>query len=58
MQQPADVDRQLLRLRAGQQHAVVERVQEALLAEPAPPLDQLSRHDGDLTSRAAERDEA
>ena len=52
--QPADVDGELLRLGAGQQHAVVERVQEALLAEPAPALDQLAVHDRDLPGRAAE----
>ena len=34
--QPADVGRELLRLRAGQHHAVVQRVQEAPLADPAP----------------------
>ena len=56
--EPADVDGELLRLGAGQQHAVVERVQEALLADPAAPLDQLAVHDGDLSRRAAEGDEA
>ena len=44
VQQPADVDRELLRLGPGQQHAVVERVQEALLRDPAPPLDELAMH--------------
>src|SRR5262249_20748597 len=58
MEQPPDVDRELRRLRPGEQHAVVERVKEPLLANPAPPLDQLAMHDGDLTGRAAERDEA
>jgi hypothetical protein len=58
MQQPADVDRQLLGLRTGQQHAVVQSVEKALLADPAPPLDQLAVHDRNLSRRAAERDEA
>ena len=53
--QPADVDGELLRLGAGQQHAVVERVQEPLLADPAAPLDQLAVHDRDLACRPAER---
>jgi hypothetical protein len=39
--QPADVGGELLRLWSGQQHAVVERVQEAAFADPAPFLDQL-----------------
>ncbi len=55
--QPADVGGQLLRLGAGQQHAVVQRVQEALLADPAAALDQFAVHDGDLPGRAAEADE-
>jgi hypothetical protein len=54
MQQPADVHRQLLRLRARQQHAVVERVQEARLADPAPLLDQFAMHQRDLPRRPAE----
>src|SRR5215475_5781398 len=57
MHQPADVNGELLRLRTGQQHAVVERVQESLLTQPAPPLDQLTVHDRDLSRRAAEGDE-
>jgi hypothetical protein len=56
--QPADVDGELLRLGAGQEHAVVERVQEPFFGEPAAALDQLAVHDGDLARRAAETDEA
>ena len=56
--QPADVDRELLRLGAGQQHAIVQRVQKALFADPAFLLDQLGVHDGDLPGRATETDEA
>jgi len=52
--QPADVGRKLLRLRSGQNHGVVKRVEETVLADPAPPLDQLRVHHGDLPSRATE----
>ena len=58
MQQPADVRRELLRFRAGQQHAVVQRVQESRLADPAPPLDQLAMHERDLAGRPAEAEPA
>ena len=54
VQQPADVDRELLRLGPRQQHAEVERVQEAPLAEPALLLDQDAVHHRDLAGRAAE----
>ena len=56
--QPADVGGQLLRFGTGQQHAVVQRMQEALFADPAAALDQLGVHDRDLPGRAAEADEA
>ena len=58
MLQPADVGGQLLRLGARQHHAVVQRVQEAALGNPAPALDQLLVHHGDLPGRPAEADEA
>jgi len=51
--EPADVGGQLLRLRAGQHHAVVQRVQEALLGDPAPALHQLLVHHGNLACRSA-----
>ena len=54
VQQPADVDGELLRLGAGQQHAVVERVQEPGLADPALLLDQDAVHHRDLPGGAAE----
>ncbi len=54
VEQPADVDRELLRLGTGQQHAVVQRVQEPALTDPAAPVDQLALHHGDLAGRAAE----
>ena len=57
VQQPADVGRELLRLRPGQQHAEVERMQEAPVAEPAPLLDEDAVHDRDLPGRAAEGQE-
>ena len=52
--QPADVDRQLLGLGAGQQHAVVERVQKTPLADPAFLVDQDAVHDRDLPGGPAE----
>ena len=55
--QPADVGGELLRLGAGQEHAEVEGVQEAAVAEPAPLLDQGAVHDGDLPGGAAEGEE-
>src|ERR1051325_2667101 len=58
MQQPADIDGKLRRLRAGQEHAVVERVQETLFADPTPALDDFALHEGDLSRRAAERDKS
>ena len=57
VQQPADIGGELLRLRAGQQHAVVERVQEAALGDPALLLDQDAVHDRDLAGRPAEAQE-
>ena len=53
-----DVRRELLRLRAGERHAKVERVQEPALADPPAPLDELLVHDRDLAGRAAEADQA
>ena len=58
VQQPADVGRELLRFGAGQQHAVTQRVQEPLFADPAFFLDQDAMHDGDLPGGAAERQQA
>ena len=52
--QPADVGGELLRLGARQQHAVVERVQEPRLGDPALLLDEDAVHDRDLPRRAAE----
>jgi len=52
--QPADIDGKLLRLGAGQQGAVVERLQEAVLADPPLLLDDDAMHHRDLAGRAAE----
>ena len=52
--QPADIDRELLRLGAGQQRAVVQRLQETLLADPLLLLDDDAVHHRDLAGRAAE----
>ena len=57
VQQPADVGRQLLRLRAGQNHAVVQGIEKPLIAHPFPLLHQFMVHDGNLSGRAAEVDE-
>ena len=54
VEQPAGVDRELLRLGPGQEHAVAQRVQEPPLADPAPLVDQRALHDRDLARRAAE----
>jgi len=57
MHEPADIGGQLLSLRAWQEHAVVQRMQETALRDPAPPLHQLLVHDRDLSGWAAETDE-
>jgi hypothetical protein len=58
MHQPANVSRQLLRLRPRQQHAIVQGMQKTPLGNPAPPLDQLLVHDRNLPGRPAETDKA
>ncbi len=55
---PADIGGELLGLRSRQHHAVVERVEEALLRDPAFPFDEVLVHDRDLPGRTAEADEA
>lgn len=55
VEQPPRVDRELLGLRAGQQHAVVQGVQEPALPDPTLLVDQLVLHDRDLSRRATER---
>ncbi|SVJ78553.1 Uncharacterised protein [Klebsiella pneumoniae] len=58
MHQPADIGRQLLSLRARQDHTKVERVQESPFRDPASVIHQLLVHHGDLPGRPAEADEA
>ncbi len=53
MQQPADIHRELLRLRAGQEHAVVQGVEETRLADPAPALHEFRVHERDLAGGTA-----
>jgi hypothetical protein len=57
MQQPTQVDRELLRLRTRQQHAEVQRVQEAPVRHPRPTVHDLVVHEGDLPGRPSEVDE-
>ena len=54
MHQPADIDRQLMRFGAGQQHAVAQRMQKPALADPFLLVDDDAVHDRDLSGRAAE----
>ena len=53
VQEPTRVRRELLRLRAGQQHAVVQRVEKTALVDPFAALNDLAVHDRDLTGGAA-----
>ena len=55
MHQPTDIGRELLRFGARQQHAVVEGVQETMLADPPFLLDQHLVHHRDLPGGSAER---
>ncbi len=57
MHQPADIGRELLRLGAGQQRAIIERLQEAVLADPLLLLDDDAMHHRDLSRRAAEAED-
>jgi len=54
---PADVDRKLGGLGAGQHHAVIECMQKAALGYRALTLDQVLAHDRDLPGCATEADE-
>jgi hypothetical protein len=57
MQQPPDVSRELLRLRPRQQHAIVQRMQETALRNPASSLHQFLVHDGNPPGRTTEADQ-
>jgi len=54
---PADVNGELRGFGAGQQHAVIEGVQEAVFRDPSPAFHQFGMHHGDLARRATEADE-
>jgi hypothetical protein len=54
MQQPAGVGGQLLGFRPGQQHAIVQRMQKSVLAEPLFFFHQVFVHDGNLAGWPAE----
>ncbi len=54
VKEPADVDGELLGFGTGQQHAVVEGVEEAALAHPPPFIHEDAVHDRDLARRSAE----
>ena len=54
MHQPADIGGELLRLGAGQQHAIVERMHEAAFRHPPFFFDENAVHHRDLSGRAAE----
>jgi hypothetical protein len=55
MHDPAEIGRQLLRLRPRQQRAKAQRMQKPLLSQPVPLLHNLAVHHGDLPGRPAER---
>jgi hypothetical protein len=54
MEQPTQVGGELLRLGAGQTHAIVESVQELRFTRPLLLLDDRAVQQGDLPGRAAE----
>jgi hypothetical protein len=54
----ADVDGELLRFGAREDHAEIEGAEELLLADPPLSLDELAVHDGNLPGGAAEIDES
>ena len=54
MHQPADIGRELLRLGAGQEHAVVERMQEPAFGDPLLFFNENAVHDRDLARGSAE----
>jgi len=54
VEQPSDVGRELLCLGTGQQHAIVEGMEETALAHPPLLLDQDAVHDRDLAGRPSE----
>ena len=58
VQKPADVNGELLRFGAGQEHAEIQRMKKMRFADPLFLLHQLGVHHRDLAARSAERDKA
>ena len=58
MQQPAEIDGELLSLRSRQQHAVVQRVQKAWLVDPSLFVDDDPVHQRDLSGGPAKAEHA
>ena len=56
--QPANVGGQLLGFWSGQDHAVIECMQETFFRKPTPAHHQLFVHDGNLASRPTKTDES
>src|SRR5258708_40190038 len=57
MDQHPDVYSELLGLRSGQEHPIVQRVEKPRIADPFLFLDDDPVHDGDLAGRSAETQE-
>ena len=55
---PAEVGGELLGLRAGEEHAEVEGVEEVVVGDPASAFDEFAVHEGDLAGGAAEAETA
>jgi hypothetical protein len=58
VQKPTDVRSELLRFGTGQQHAIVQRMQESRVGNPPPAFDQFAVHERDLSSRASKTQQA
>ena len=58
MQQPSQIDGELLRLRPRQQHAEIQRMQKPLLADPFQLIDKKPVHHCDLSGRPAKAEKA
>ena len=55
---PSDLHRHLGRVRAGQEVGEADEVDHLLIGQPAPALNDLALHEGDVGGRAAETDDA
>ena len=58
VEQPSEIDGELLRFGPGKQHAEIQRMQEPLLADPFQLLDEQAVHYGDLPGRATKAEKA